>query len=73
MTKCLVLLHTVSSLVDLFNGLAGELLPHDLQVLHVADEMLLDVVLKKGGLSPFIYRRVTGMYPRDIPRSCRRS
>jgi aspartate/glutamate racemase len=38
--------------------LAGALLPGDVQVLHVADEMLLDVVLRKGGLSPFIYRRV---------------
>jgi aspartate/glutamate racemase len=58
MSKCLVLLHTVSSLVGLFDDLAEELLPGDVQVLHVADEMLLDVVLRKGGLSPFIYRRV---------------
>jgi len=60
MTKRLVLLHTVSSLVDLFNNLAEELLPDDVRVLHVADEMLLDVVLENGGLSPFTYRRVTG-------------
>ena len=58
MAKRLVLLHTVSSLVELFNDLAEELLPDDVRVLHVADEMLLDVVLKKGGLSPFTYRRV---------------
>ena len=51
-------IHTVPSLVNLFNDLAKELLPADAEVFHVADELLLKVVLAQGGLSPFIYRRV---------------
>jgi Asp/Glu/hydantoin racemase len=51
-------LHTVSSLVGLFNDLSKELLPPGTEVFHIADEMLLKTVMAQGGLSPFIYQRV---------------
>jgi len=54
----LVFIHTVPSLVGLFTDLSKELLPGDVELLHIADEVLLKVVLAQGGLSPFIYRRV---------------
>jgi Asp/Glu/hydantoin racemase len=58
MVTKLVFIHTVPSLVGLFNDLSKEILPADVDLLHIADEMLLKVVLAQGGLSPFIYRRV---------------
>ncbi|RCK73444.1 MAG: hypothetical protein ANABAC_3053 [Anaerolineae bacterium] len=57
MAKKVVFLHTVPSLVGLFTDLSKELLPA-FEVMHVADEMLLKLVLEQGGLSPFIYQRV---------------
>ena len=51
-------LHTVSSLVGLFNDLSKELLPVGTEVFHIADELLLKTVMVLGGLSPFIYQRV---------------
>jgi Asp/Glu/hydantoin racemase len=57
MTQKLAFVHTVSSLVGLFNDLSKELLP-GVEVFHIADEMLLKVVLAQGGLSPFIFQRV---------------
>lgn len=57
MTRRLVFVHTVP-LMDLFNRLSRELLPPDAEVWHVADEILLRVVLAQGGLSPFIHERV---------------
>jgi Asp/Glu/hydantoin racemase len=51
-------IHTVPSLVGLFNDLSKEIFPKDVEVLHIADELLLKVVIAQGGLSPFIYRRV---------------
>jgi len=57
MAKKVVFLHTVPSLVGLFTDLAKELLP-TFEVMHIADEMLLKLVLGQGGLSPFIYQRV---------------
>ena len=58
MTRRLVLVHTVPSLVDLFTRLSHELLPADAEIWHIADEILLKVVLAQGGLSPFIHQRV---------------
>jgi Asp/Glu/hydantoin racemase len=58
MTQKLAFIHTVPSLVGLFNDLSKELLP-GVEVLHIADEMLLKVVLAQGGLSPFIFQRVS--------------
>jgi len=58
MSKKVAYLHTVSSLVELFNNLSKELLPPGTEVFHIADEMLLKTVMAQGGLSPFIYQRV---------------
>lgn len=57
MTQKLAFIHTVPSLVGLFNDLSKELLP-EVEIFHIADEMLLKVVLAQGGLSPFIFQRV---------------
>jgi Asp/Glu/hydantoin racemase len=54
----LVFIHTVPSLVAPFNELCKELLPAGVDWFHIADEMLLKLVLAQGGLSPFIFRRV---------------
>lgn len=58
MTTKVAFIHTVPSLVGLFNDLSKELFPSDVEVFHIADELLLKVVLAQGGLSPFIFRRV---------------
>lgn len=58
MARRVVFLHTVTSLADLFTNLSRELLPGDLEIIHIADELLLKVVLAQGGLSPFIHQRV---------------
>jgi len=58
MPKKLAFIHTVTSLVDLFNKLSKEILPPEVEVFHIVDEMLLKIVLAQGGLSPFIFRRV---------------
>lgn len=58
MSRLLAYIHTVPSLVGLFDQLSKELLPPGVEVFHIADDMLLKVVLAQGGLSPFIYRRV---------------
>jgi len=58
MTRRLVFVHTVPSLVDLFTRLSRELLPPEVEIWHIADEILLKVVLAQGGLSPFIHQRV---------------
>lgn len=57
MSQKLVLVHTVPSLVQLFEGLCKEILP-GMQTIHVADQLLLTAVLEQGGLSPAICRRV---------------
>lgn len=54
----LAFIHTVPSLVSLFAELSAELLPENVEIFHIADEILLKTVLAQGGLSPFIYRRV---------------
>ncbi len=58
MTERVAFVHTVPSLVELFSALAQEILPPEVEVLHIADEILLKVVLGQGGLSPFIFQRV---------------
>jgi Asp/Glu/hydantoin racemase len=57
MPQKLVLLHTVPSLVDLFEGLCNEILP-GVKIIHVADQILLTHILEDGGPSPTIYQRV---------------
>lgn len=58
MARRVVFLHTVTSLAGLFTDLSKELLPSDIEVIHIADELLLKIVLSQGGLSPGIHRRV---------------
>jgi Asp/Glu/hydantoin racemase len=58
MTSRLVFVHTIPSIVDLFTRLSAEILPPGTETWHVADEILLKVVLAQGGLSPFIHDRV---------------
>ena len=58
MPKKLAYLHTVTSLVGLFTDLSKQLLPPDVEIFHMADELLLKTALAQGGLSPFLYRRV---------------
>ncbi len=58
MPKKLAFIHTIPSLVGLFNDLSKEFLPEDVELIHIADELLLKVVLEQGGLTPFVYRRV---------------
>jgi hypothetical protein len=58
MTSRLVFVHTIPSVVDLFTRLSAEILPPGTETWHVADEILLKVVLAQGGLSPFIHDRV---------------
>ena len=58
MQRKVAFVHTVPSLVGLFNELSKELFPGDVEIFHIADELLLRIVLAQGGLSPFIFRRV---------------
>jgi hypothetical protein len=58
MTPKIAFLHTVPGLVTLFAQLSKEILPSDVEIFHIADEMLLKLALSQGGLSPFIFRRV---------------
>lgn len=58
MSKTVVFVHTIPSLVETFARLVGECLPPDTITYHVADEMLLKIVMRDGHLSPFIFRRV---------------
>jgi Asp/Glu/hydantoin racemase len=58
MPKRLVFIHTIPSIVDLFARLSAEILPPGAEAWHVADEILLKIVLGQGGLSPFIHARV---------------
>jgi hypothetical protein len=54
----LAYLHTVAPVIGLFADLSREVLPADIEVVHILDEILLKTVLAQGGLTPFIYRRV---------------
>jgi len=59
MPEKVVFIHTVASLISLFNDLGREYFPAGTELVHIADEILLKEVLAKGGPTPFIYRRVT--------------
>lgn len=58
MPKKAAFIHTVPSLVDLFNNLSGEFFPRGVEIFHIADELLLKTVLAEGRLTPFIFRRL---------------
>ena len=53
-----VYLHTVLSLTGLFADLSKELLSAEIDVIHIADELLLRNIQIQGGLSPAVHRRV---------------
>jgi hypothetical protein len=55
LTTKLAFIHTVPSLVSLFTDLSKEILPGDVEIYHIADEVLLKVVLAQGGLSPSFF------------------
>jgi Asp/Glu/hydantoin racemase len=57
MTIKLFLLHTVTSLVEVFKGLCDEVMP-DVEVVNIIDESLLKDAMAIGRLTPSIYRRV---------------
>jgi len=56
MTEKVGMVHTVASMVPVFNELASELLP-DVEVIHLVDEGLLKDILTKGHLTSGIARR----------------
>ncbi len=58
MAKRLAFVHTMPALIGLFADLARQVLADDVEVWHIADEVLLKAVLAAGGLTPFVYRRV---------------
>lgn len=58
MSKNVVFIHTVLPMATVFDELAQEILPSDAVCYHVGDDMLAKVVVRQGGLSPFIYRRL---------------
>jgi len=58
LARRVVFLHTFTSLAGLFTDLSKELLPVDIEVIHIADELLLKGIQTQGGVSPAIIRRV---------------
>ncbi len=58
MPRKIAFLHTVFPAFGIFDPLIKELLPPDLVVYHITDEILAKLVVAQGGLSPFLYRRV---------------
>ncbi len=58
MTKKLAFVHTMPALVGLFADLARQILAEEVEVWHIADEVLLKAVLAAGGVTPFVCRRV---------------
>ncbi len=58
MPKRLVFVHTIHTLIPPFSELAAQVLGPGVEAWHIADELLLRVVLEAGGLTPLAYRRV---------------
>jgi aspartate/glutamate racemase len=54
----IVFIHTVATLIPLFNDLTREYFRADTETVHIADEILLKEVLAKGGPTPFIQQRL---------------
>ncbi len=48
-TSLVVMVHTVSSLIEVFNRLAGEMLP-GVRIKHILDEPLLEIIRQRGHL-----------------------
>jgi Asp/Glu/hydantoin racemase len=57
MSKTLAMIYTVSSIVREITDLCKEIL-HDVELINIIDEAMLRVLLKAGGLIPWVYRRV---------------
>jgi Asp/Glu/hydantoin racemase len=57
-SRKIAFVHTVFPAYGIFDPLVKELLPGDLIVYHITDEILAKVVVAQGQLSPFLYRRV---------------
>jgi len=57
-SRKIAFVHTVFPAFGIFDPLVKELLPPDLIVYHITDEILAKVVVAQGRLSPFLYRRV---------------
>jgi hypothetical protein len=55
--RTLALVHTLTGVVSLFDGLAQELLP-GVRRFHIVDEGMLKVVLAEGGPTPALNRRL---------------
>ncbi len=58
MPKRVIYLDTVMSVAPQFDELSRALLPPGTEWWHIVDEMLAKVALARGGLTPFLYRRV---------------
>ena len=58
MPRKIAFVHTVFPAFGIFDPLVKELLPKDLVVYHITDEILAKVVVSQAQLSPFLYRRV---------------
>jgi Asp/Glu/hydantoin racemase len=50
MSDIVVLIHSISPLINLFNTLAAEIIP-GVQVKHILDEPLVEIIHQRGGLS----------------------
>jgi Asp/Glu/hydantoin racemase len=59
MTDILVLIHTVSPLIPVFDGLSAQILP-GVQIKHILDEPLLERVRRRGGLASEDVARLAG-------------
>jgi len=57
MEETLVLVHTISPLLDVFTRLSAEILP-GVRLMHILDEPLLERVKRRGGLVPHDSERV---------------
>jgi Asp/Glu/hydantoin racemase len=58
MSHCLVLVHTVAPLLEVFNRLTAEILP-GVKVFHILDEPMLERVKRRGGLADADGERLT--------------
>jgi Asp/Glu/hydantoin racemase len=58
MSHCLVLVHTVAPLLEVFNRLTAEILP-GVKVFHIMDEPMLERVKRRGGLADADGERLT--------------
>lgn len=58
MPRNLMLLHTADHVAALCGEVATEILPSDVEVIHVVDELLMKAPVSEGEAMPFVHRRV---------------